>query len=99
MINRKDYMDELKAYIQNNLKKGYTKESLKWALVKQGYSKPIIIKAFRQVDQELAHQAPELKTKPKITYEIVEPKQYKIKVTNQEPKASFWNSLRRLFKR
>ena len=93
MITKKDYMDELKSYIQNNLKKGYTKESLKWALKNQGYSSHAITKALKQVDQELAQQAPQLKTKPKITYEIVEPEQYQVKVTNQEPKDSFWKKL------
>ena len=76
MIRRKSYIDELTDYIKKNLKKGYTKDSLKWALLNQGNSKIEINRAFKKVDKELAEQAPVLKTKPVIRYEVVEPKGY-----------------------
>ena len=66
-------MEELTSYIKLNLKKGYTKESLRWALVNQGYSKMEVEKAIRRVDEELANKAPILKTKPEIEHIIVEP--------------------------
>jgi uncharacterized protein Smg (DUF494 family) len=65
------YLAQIKDYIKKNLKKGYTKESLYWALVNQGHSKREIDTAFRKVEQELANEAPILKTKPKITYERI----------------------------
>jgi len=71
------FMDDLIGYIKKNLKKGYTKESLRWALINQGYSKMEVEKAIRKVDLELADQAPILKTKPTITHEIIEPKNIK----------------------
>lgn len=74
MIKKGDYIGELSEYIRKNLKKGYTPESLKWALVKQGHSKMEVEKALKKVDEELAKSAPVLKTKPEITYEILEPK-------------------------
>lgn len=74
MDYQKNYLDELAEYIRKNLKKGYTKESLKWALVEQGNSKMEVEKAFLKVDKELAQQAPILKTRPVIKYELVDPK-------------------------
>lgn len=76
------YIQELAEYIKKNLKKGYTKESLRWALVNQGHSRLEVEKALRLVDAELASAAPILKTKPEITIEII-----------PEQKKSFWKRL------
>lgn len=70
MKRKGDYIVELGEYIKKNLKKGYTKESLKWALVQQGYSKLEVEKAVEQVDKTLAKEAPILETKPVINYEV-----------------------------
>ena len=59
-------------YIKKNLKKGYTVDSLKYALVSQGYSRSIVERAIEEVTKELAAQAPILKDKPKITYQIID---------------------------
>lgn len=72
-MQRKDYISEITAYIKKNLKKGYTKDSLKWALVQQGYPKIEVEKAFVKVDEELAREAPILETKPEIKVEVIEP--------------------------
>jgi len=85
MRKDKNYIQQLADYLKNNLKKGYTKESLKWALVSQGHSRLEVDKAISLVDAELASEAPVLKTKPVISYEIVEPE--------PEPKKSFWKRL------
>lgn len=87
MFKRKNYLQEIVEYIKKNLKKGYTKESLKWALVSQGYSRLEVEKAIKRVDEELASSAPILRTKPIIKYEIIEPKDYSVK------KPSFFRSL------
>lgn len=89
MFKRKSYMGELIEYTKNNLKKGYTKESLKWALISQGHSKLEVEKAIRHVDADLAAQAPVLKTKPEIKYEVIGPKEY----VKKEEKKSFWKNL------
>jgi len=81
----KNYLQQLADYLKRNLKKGYTKESLKWALVNQGHSRLEVEKAVGLVDAELASEAPVLKTKPIISYEIIEPK--------VEEKKSFWKRL------
>lgn len=67
-----DYRKNLVDYLKKNLVKGYTFESLKWALVKQGYSRAIVERAIEQVHKEFAEKAPVLKEKPRIKYEIVD---------------------------
>lgn len=87
MNKKKDYMIEIVDYIKRNIKKGYTVESLKWALVSQGYSKLEVEKAIVKVNADLAAQAPVLETKPTITYETVPP------VEQVQEKKSFWKKL------
>jgi len=67
-----DYRHKLMGYIKKNLGKGYTSESLKWALIRQGYSRILVEDALEKVHQELAEKAPILKEKPKISYEIID---------------------------
>jgi len=97
MFKRGGYIDELVAYIKKNLKKGYTQESLKWALINQGYSKLEVERTMKRVNEELANQVPELNIRPIIKYEFVEPKQ-KVKYTHHTPqkKESFF---RKIFKK
>lgn len=79
-------MQELSDYIRKNLKKGYTKESLRWALVSQGHSKLEVEKAIKKVDEDLANEAPVLKTKPEIKYEVILQEDN----NKKEEKKSFW---------
>ena len=65
-------MNNLIEYIKKNLKKGYTINALKFALINQGYSKVAIDKAIIRVTKELAEKAPILKEKPVIKYEILD---------------------------
>lgn len=71
MFKKRNLIDELVDYFKRNLKKGYTKESLRWALINQGYSKIEVEKAIKRADMELAQSAPILKTKPEIKYEVI----------------------------
>jgi len=64
--------NELLNYFKKNLSKGYTLESLKIALVKQGYSSVSIARALKEINEELAKKAPVFKEKPKIKYEIID---------------------------
>ena len=59
-------------YIQSNLRKGYTLESLKWALISQDYSRPFVDKAIEEANQEMASKAPLVEDKPKISYQIMD---------------------------
>ena len=80
----KNYLQNLSDYIKKNLKKGYTKESLKWALINQGHSKIEVEKAVKLVDAELASEAPILETKPEIKVEFI---------PAEPEKKSFWKRL------
>ena len=69
---RYDHKKHLVEYFKKNLAKGYTEESLKWALVNQGYLRLEIRQALEQTHKELAETAPILKEKPKIKYEFID---------------------------
>ena len=88
MMKKGDYVGELSGYIKKNLRKGYTKESLKWALVNQGHSKLEVEKAIKKAEDDLSKDAPVLKTKPEITYDVVEPEGAIL-----EEKKSFWKKI------
>ncbi|MBI3333869.1 hypothetical protein HYZ97_00065 [Candidatus Pacearchaeota archaeon] len=79
MRKQGDYVGELADYIKKNLKKGYTKDSLKFALVNQGHSRLEVEKALKRAEENLVRDAPVLKTKPDITYEVVEPSDAEVK--------------------
>ena len=66
------YKENLVNYIKKNLSKGYTIDSLKWALINQGYSRIEVSRAIEQANKELAKKAPILKEKPIIKYEILD---------------------------
>jgi len=78
----------LKDYLKKNLKKGYTIESLKWALTKQGYSRTTIEQAIIQTNKELAESAPVLREKPIISYQIIDENDESIEI-----KKSFWKRI------
>lgn len=98
MEETKGVITEISNYLKKNLRKGYTKDSLRLALIEQGYSRFQIDKAFLRADSELALEAPQLKTRPVIKYQIIEPKEL-AKSIKHEPEHPFWRSVaRKLFK-
>ncbi len=78
----------LTEYFKKNFKKGYTEESLKWALVNQGYSRTIIDNALEMAHKELADEAPVLKEKPTISYEVLDENDKPVEV--KKPWWKFW---------
>ncbi len=68
-----DYIQQLADYVKKNLSKGYTLESLKWALVNQGYSRTEVERAISLANEQLASSAPKMIEKPKITIETIPP--------------------------
>ena len=96
MDETKGVITEISNYLKKNLKKGYTKDSLKLALLEQGYSRFQIEKAVIKAEEELSQEAPTLKTKPTIKYQIVEPREL-AKTVIKEPEHTFWRSLSRKF--
>jgi phage tail protein X len=75
-------------YFKKNLKKGYTADSLKWALIRQGYVRTLVEHAIEQANKELAEDAPVLKEKPKIKYEIIDEYDKPVEI-----KKSWWQRL------
>lgn len=95
MFERKNLGEELVSYIKKNLRKGYTLDSLKWALIRQGYSKIEVEKAMKRAEIDLAHEAPQLESKPLIQYEILEPKELATKrILEHKP---LWKKLLQLW--
>ncbi len=81
-------INQLVSYLKKNAAKGYPMESLKWALINQGYSRTLVGKAIKLANEELALQAPKLVEKPVIQVEI-EPK--------IEEKTGFWQKIKSFF--
>jgi hypothetical protein len=75
-------------YLKRNLKKGYTMDALRWALINQDYSKSLIERAIEQTNKELAEAAPVIKEKPKITHHVIDEYDQPIKI-----RKSWWSKV------
>ena len=77
-------------YLRRNLSKGYTLESLKWALIGQGYSRTDVATAIGQINKEKFQNIPleETKEKPKIKYYLYDEDNRLI--TEKKPCWKFW---------
>ena len=64
-----DYIQQLANYILRNISKGYTQESLKWALISQGHTRSSVEQAMKLANQKMAVQAPKMIEKPIIRVE------------------------------
>lgn len=76
-------------YFKKNLRKGYTTDSLKWALVRQGYSRTEIMMSLEQANKELAEEAPVIKERPVINYELLNEQNQSVIVE----KRSWWKKI------
>ena len=90
-MEKTDYKRRLIDYLKKNLTKGYTIDSLKFALINQGYSRSIIEMAIEKANKELAERAPIIKEKPVIKYEIIDENDNPIRI-----KKSFWKRIFRV---
>ena len=86
-MRKLDYKEQLVDYFKKNLKKGYTEESLKFALMRQGYSRTSIDQALTEANKLISREAPILREKPSISYEILDEHNKPVK------KRSFWKRL------
>ncbi|MBU2104423.1 MAG: hypothetical protein KKF67_01465 [Nanoarchaeota archaeon] len=82
--NQKD----LVMYFKKNLSKGYTLDSLKIALLNQGYPKLAVEQAIKTVNESLAKMAPVFNEKPKIKYAIIDENDKPIAI-----KKSWWKQV------
>ena len=65
------YKRKIIDYFKRNAKKGYPVQTLKFALINQGYLRPMVEEAMEQAMKEMAKEAPVLKEKPQIEHEVV----------------------------
>lgn len=91
-MNPENYIKKIKDYLKKNLKKGYTIDSLKWALIGQGYPKSTVERAIREVNKDLAKKAPALKEKPVIKYHIIDENNNPVEI-----KRSWWSRFKSYF--
>jgi len=80
------YKTRLVEYVKRNLKKGYPTDTLKIALINQGYMRPTVDEAVQEAIKQMASEAPVIKEKPEIEHEVI----------SDEPvveKKSFWKRL------
>ena len=82
-----EQLRKLTDYLKKNLKKGYTLDSLRWALVGQGYSRTAVEQSIEQANKELAKEAPVLKEKPVIRHELLDESNMPV------PRKSWWERL------
>ena len=82
------YRGKIIDYFKKNLSKGYTPESLKWALVNQGYSRLTVENALENANKEIAEKAPLLIEKPEIKHEILNEQNNPIAI-----KKSWWKRI------
>ena len=89
-----DSKRELIEYFKRNLGKGYTADSLRFALIDQVYSRAAIDQAIETANKEIAEKAPQLKEKPIIKYELYDENYKKVEI---EP-FTFWEKIKFWFK-
>ena len=86
-MRKTDYKNQLVDYFKKNLNKGYTSESLKFALMSQGYPRTAITEAWDQANKELSVTVPKFREKPKIEYQVLDEHNKPFK------RRSFWKRL------
>ncbi len=84
-----NYHKGIVEYFKKNISKGYAYETLKIALVNQGYSKTSVEKAGEQALKELSEKVPTFVEKPIIKYNLYDENDNLIKIKNQ----SWWRKL------
>lgn len=97
MANPTNQNQQLADYIKKNLAKGYTVDSLRFSLVKQGYSRTSIEKSIEMANQQLASSAPKMVEKPTITYQVLDDNEMAAKVAAQDASEGFFSKLKRKF--
>lgn len=83
-----DYRKRLYDYLRKNMAKGYDPESLKWALVSQGYSRNDIDKAINDIKGEIEASKRASEEKPIVKYEVFD-------ANNQQvyPQKPWWKKI------
>ena len=83
-----NYKKRLVEYFKKNLIKGYSADTLRWALIKQGNSRSVVELASDEAEKELA--ASVKIEEPKVEYLHLEDIN---QMEQGQPKKSFWKRL------
>lgn len=86
------YKTRLVEYAKRNLKKGYPVDTLRIALINQGYMRTMVDESLKEAIRQMAAEAPVIKEKPQIEHEVIA----------EEPvieKKSFWKKIIEFFKK
>ena len=67
MVNPVNQNQQLANYVKKNIQKGYTEDSLRFALVRQGYSRTSVDKSIELANKQLSENAPRMEEKPVIS--------------------------------
>jgi SOS response regulatory protein OraA/RecX len=84
MANPVNQNQQLADYIKKNLSKGYTQDSLRFALLKQGYSRTTVEKAMEIANKQMAENAPRMVEKPVVKYEVIDDDEMAAKIAQQD---------------
>ncbi|MEK6895014.1 MAG: hypothetical protein AABX48_00685 [Nanoarchaeota archaeon] len=83
--------NRLVEYFKKNIKKGYSADSLRWTLIKQGYARSIVDLALAQACKEI-ESVKENKEKPTIKHELYDENDNKV-YADVKPKKSWWKRI------
>ena len=86
---RRTSKEQLVEYFKKNLKKSYTPDTLKWALIDQGYSRVAVEGALEEAQKEIAKEVPAFKEKPVIKYELYDEEDNPV----NSKKRSWWDKI------
>lgn len=86
MVREPSHLKNLVDYIKKNSQKGYSRDSLRWALIKQGNMKHEVDKAFEIAQSELARQNTAVQPKVEPNMEVITSNT----PAAEEDKPSFW---------
>ena len=82
---------QLVDYVIKNLRKGYTADTLKYALLSQGCSRTSVNKAIEQAEKKVAED------KPKITHTVYTERKADAPTIIAEPHPTLWQKIKSIF--
>jgi hypothetical protein len=93
-MRRLDYKQQLVDYFVKNLSsKKYDAETLKFALINQGYSRVAVAQAYDEAVKKMAKTAPEME-KPVIRHEVYDMDDNPVHVEPMSKWSKFWNKVK-----
>ena len=89
MEPQKTVIDQLTEYAIKNLEKGYDKDTVKYSLMSQGYSRISVEKALENAVKKIAEKIPPIKEKPQISRRVILDKGVPMEISSSYKKSIF----------